>query len=77
VTVLQAIDDEEIAGGIQATDVPGSKKVVPKGLRGPIRVVPVTEHHIRPASYEFKSCPILSSLASRPVRNPVSVIPCT
>jgi len=36
VTILQAIYDEEIAGGILVTDVPGSKKVVPKGLRGPI-----------------------------------------
>src|SRR5580700_2615179 len=53
VTVLQAIYDEEIAGGILVTDVPGSKKVVPKGLRGAFRVVPVTEHHIRPASYDF------------------------
>jgi hypothetical protein len=31
VTVLQAIYDEEIAGGILVADVPGSKKVVPKG----------------------------------------------
>jgi hypothetical protein len=53
VTVLQAIYYEEIAGGILVTDVPGSKKVVPKGLRGPIRVVPVTEHYIRPASHDF------------------------
>ena len=52
-TVLQAIYDEEIAGGILVTDVPGPKKVVPKGLRGAFRVVPVTEHYIRPSSYDF------------------------
>jgi hypothetical protein len=44
VTLLQAIYDEEIAGGILVTDVPGAKKVVPEGLRGAFRVVPVTEH---------------------------------
>ena len=51
--VLQAIYDEEIPSAIQVTNVPGSKEAVPKGLRGPIRVVPVTEHYVRPASYDF------------------------
>jgi hypothetical protein len=53
VTVLQAIYDEEIAGGILVTDVPGSKKVVPKNPCGAFQVVPVTEHYICPTSHDF------------------------
>jgi hypothetical protein len=65
VTILQAIYDEEIAGGILVTDVPGSKKAVPKGLGGSFRVVPVTEHYIRPTSYDFARLASLNWSARR------------
>jgi hypothetical protein len=38
--------DEEVAGGILATDVSGPKKAVPKSAGSGIGVVPLTEHHI-------------------------------
>jgi hypothetical protein len=55
--VFQPIYDEQVPSAILVTDVSGPKKIVSKGARSALWVVPVAEHDARPASDDFARLP--------------------